>query len=129
MNQLYVVDSSAWLEYFADTDQADFFEEVLADPENLIVPVITIYEVFKKVLRERGENEALQVASQMQAGTIVDLTQSLALEAARHPLPLADSLIYATTIRWNAELWTQDEHFKDLPNVRYFPKPPLKTSN
>lgn len=122
MSQLYVVDSSAWLEYFADTERADLFEEVLAAPENLVVPVITIYEVFKKVLRECGENQALQIASQMQAGTVVDLTSSLALEAARHPLPLADSLIYATTIRWNAELWTQDEHFKDLPNVRYFPK-------
>ena len=122
MSQLYVVDSSAWLEYFADTERADLFEEVLAAPENLVVPVITIYEVFKKVLRECGENQALQIASQMQAGTIVELTPSLALEAARHPLPLADSLIYATTIRWNAELWTQDEHFKDLPNVRYFPK-------
>jgi predicted nucleic acid-binding protein len=122
VSQLYVVDSSAWLEYFADTERADLFEEVLAAPENLVVPVITIYEVFKKVLRECGENQALQIASQMQAGTVVDLTSSLALEAARHPLPLADSLIYATTIRWNAELWTQDEHFKDLPNVRYFPK-------
>lgn len=129
MRNLKVVDSSAWLEYFADTERADLFEAVLSDPENLVVPVITIYEVFKKVLLERGENEALQIASQMQVGTIVDLSQSLALEAARHPLPLADSLIYATTLRWDAELWTQDEHFKDLPHVRYFPKPPLKTSN
>ena len=122
MSQLYVVDSSAWLEYFADTERADLFEDVLSDPVNLVVPVITIYEVFKKVLRDHGENEALQIASQMQAGTIVDLTSSMALEAARHALPLADSLIYATTLRCGAELWTQDEHFKDLPHVRYFPK-------
>ncbi len=121
MSPLKIVDSSVWLEYFADTERADLFEDVLSDPENLVVPVITIYEVFKKVLRERGENEALQIASQMQAGIVVDLTPSLALEAARHQLPLADSLIYATTIRWDAELWTQDEHFKNLPNVRYFP--------
>lgn len=122
MSRLNVVDSSAWLEYFADTGRADLFEAPLSDSENLIVPVITIYEVFKKVLREYGENEALQIASQMQAGTVVDLNSSLALEAARHALPLADSIIYATALRWNAELWTQDEHFKDLPNVRYFPK-------
>jgi predicted nucleic acid-binding protein len=121
VSPLKIVDSSVWLEYFADTERADLFEDVLSDPENLVVPVITIYEVFKKVLRERGENEALQIASQMQAGIVVDLTPSLALEAARHQLPLADSLIYATTIRWDAELWTQDEHFKNLPNVRYFP--------
>jgi predicted nucleic acid-binding protein len=118
-----VVDSSAWLEYLADTDQAGHFEAALKDTENLIVPVITIYEVFKKVLRERGENEALQVASQMQSGMVVDLTQSLALEAARLNLPLADSVIYATAMMWEATLWTQDEHFKGLPSVSYFPKP------
>jgi predicted nucleic acid-binding protein len=119
-----VVDSSGWLEYLADSPQAVHFEQALQDTENLIVPVITIYEVFKKVLRERGEGDALLVASQMQSGTVIDLDPTLALEAARHPLPLADSLIYATAMSHGATLWTQDEHFKDLPNVRYFPKPP-----
>ncbi len=118
-----VVDSSGWLEYLADTDQAAHFEAALKDTGNLVVPVITIYEVFKKVLRLRGENEALQVASQMQNGTVVDLTLSLALDAARFRLPLADSIIYATAIQFGATLWTQDEHFKDLPKVNYFPRP------
>ena len=125
MNPLNIVDSSGWLEYFAGTEFAPHFEVPLSDPEHLIVPVITIYEVFKKILRERGESAALQAAGQMQAGTVVEIGTSLAMEAARHPLPLADSLIYATALRWNAELWTQDEHFKDLPLVRYFPKSPL----
>lgn len=123
MSGCNVVDSSAWLEYFADSGQAQHFEAALEDTENLIVPVVTIYEVFKKVLRERGENDALQIASQMHAGKVVELDQSLALEAARFHLPLADSTIYATTIRWDATLWTQDRHFRDLPNVNYFPKP------
>lgn len=118
-----VVDSSAWLEYLADSEQAVYFEDALQDTENLIVPVITIYEVFKKVLRERGENAALLVASQMQSGTVTHLDPALALEAARHALPLADSLIYATAMSQGATLWTQDSHFEDLPNVRYFPKP------
>ncbi len=122
MNQIHIVDSSGWLEYFSGSSFADHFEAPLSDPEHLVVPVITIYEVFKKILRERGESAALQAACQMQAGTVVNISTSLVLEAARHPLPLADSLIYATTLLWNAELWTQDEHFKDLPNVRYFPK-------
>lgn len=123
MNQLHIVDSSGWIEYFSGTAFAGHFEAPLTDPEHLIVPVITIYEVFKKILRERGESAALQAVGQMQAGTVVDISTSLAMEAARHPLPLADSLIYATALRWNAELWTQDEHFKDLPHVKYFPKP------
>lgn len=123
MSAAHVVDSSGWLEYFTDSRRADLFASAIEDTKNLIVPVISIYEVFKKVLRERGENDALQVVSLMQAGKVIELDSALALDAARHPLPLADSLIYATALRHGAILWTQDEHFKDLPQVRYFAKP------
>jgi len=119
-----VVDSSGWLEYFADSDRADFFATAIEDTANLLVPVISIYEVFKKVLRERGEDEALQVAATMQTGRVIDLDSALALEAARQPLPLADSIIYATALIHGATLWTQDEHFEGMPQVRYFSKPP-----
>lgn len=122
MSTANVIDSSAWLEYFADSDRAPSFADAIEDTEHLIVPVISIYEVFKKVLRERGENEALQVASIMQGGKVIDIDSALALEAARHSLPLADSIIYATAIRHEATLWTQDEHFKELSYVRFFPK-------
>jgi predicted nucleic acid-binding protein len=124
MKTLNVVDSSAWLEYLADTKRAGLFARAIEDVENLLVPVITLYEIFKKVLRERGESEALEVASVMQSGRLIGLDGTLAREAARHPLPLADSLIYATARHHQATLWTQDEHFKDLPDVRYFPLPP-----
>jgi toxin FitB len=119
VNGAHVVDSSGWLEYFADTERANFFAPAIENTEQLIVPVVTLYEVFKKVLRERGENEALQVASVMQAGRVVDVDASLALDAARYALPLADSLIYATALRHQATLWTQDAHFKGLPDVRF----------
>jgi toxin FitB len=120
-----VVDSSAWLEYFTDSDRAPLFAAAIEDAENLFVPVISIYEVFKKVLRERGEDDALQVASIMQGGQVIDVDSALALEAARYPLPLADSLIYATAVRCEATLWTQDEHFENFTSVRYFPKQPM----
>ena len=122
MSRANVVDSSGWLEYFADSNRASLFAKAIEDTGNLIVPVISIYEVFKKVLRERGEDDALQAAGMMQAGIIVDIDGALALEAARYSLPLADSFIYATAIRHEATLWTQDEHFEQLPNVRYFPR-------
>ena len=86
------------------------------------MPVLTVYEVFKKFLRERGESDALQAVSAMRSGHIVDVDASLALEAGRFSLPLADSLIYATTQRHDATLWTQDEDFEGLAGVRYFPK-------
>jgi len=124
----HVVDSSGWLEYFTDSDRADLFAPAIEDTEHLLVPVISIYEVFKKVLRERGEDDALQVASLMQAGRVIDLDGELVLEAARHALPMADSLIYATALRHGATLWTQDEHFKDLPEVRYFAKKPMASA-
>lgn len=122
MSANHIVDSSGWLEYLADSKSATFFAPAIEDTEHLLVPVITIYEVFKKVLRERGENEALQVASMMQGGQVIELDSALALDAARYPLPLADSLIYATALRHGATLWTQDEHFKDLPGVKYLAK-------
>ena len=124
MRTTNVVDSSGWLEYFVDSDRASLFASAIEDAGNLVVPVISVYEVFKKVFRERGEGDALQIASMMQIGQVIDMDCGLALEAARHSLPLADSLIYATAMRHEAILWTQDEHFKDLPNVRFFPKPP-----
>jgi predicted nucleic acid-binding protein len=123
MNSANVVDSSGWLEYFTDSDRAPLFAAAIENTANLFVPVISIYEVFKKVLQERGEDDALQIASMMQVGQLIDLDCTLALEAARYQLPFADSIIYATATRHEAMVWTQDEHFKDLPNVRYFPRP------
>lgn len=116
------VDSSAWLEYFADTKRAKLFAAAIEDTDHLIVPVVTVYEVFKKFLRERGESDALQAVSAMRSGQIVDLDVSLALEAGRFDLPPADSLIYATAQRHGATLWTQDDDFAGLSDVRYFPK-------
>lgn len=124
MSAANVVDSSGWLEYLTDSERAPFYAPAIEDTVNLLVPAISIHEVFKKVFRERGEDAALQIAAIMQVGQVVDLDGSLALEAARHPLPMADSIIYATAMRHEATLWTQDEHFRDLPNVIYFPKLP-----
>jgi toxin FitB len=116
------VDSSGWLEYFIDSERAPLFAPAIEDTSNLIVPIITLCEVFKKVLRERGEHDALQIASVMQTGTIVELNALLAMSAARFQLPLADSIIYATAQHYQATLWTQDEHFEQLTGVRYFRK-------
>ena len=118
-----VVDSSAWLEYFADGPNADFFAPAIEDASNLIVPSISIFEVFKRVLQQRGESDALQAAALMQQGRVVNLDTSIALEAAKvsndYKLPLADSIILATAQAHNATLWTQDSDFDGLPGVQY----------
>ena len=121
-----IVDSSGWLAYFADEPNAKHFLAPLSDSALLVVPTLTIYEVFKVILRETSENEALQAAVAMQKGTVVDLTTALAIAASKlsleHNLPMADSIILATAREFNAILWTQDSDFKDLANVKYFPK-------
>ncbi len=121
-----IIDSSAWLSYFTDEPTAIHFSTPIQDVKSLVVPVITIYEVFKVVLRESSENDALQAIAAMQKGTVVDLTSSLAIAASKlsiqHKLPMADSIILATAKNYNATIWTQDIDFKDIPGVNYFPK-------
>ncbi len=122
MSGLNLVDSSGWLEFLVDSDRAQLFEDAILDTEKLIVPVISIYEVIKRILRENDENEARRALQAMTQGTVVDLDLSIALDAVGNKLPLADSIIYATAMRFGAILWTQDEHFEYLNNVRYFSK-------
>ena len=121
-----IVDSSGWLEYFAEGDNADFFAPAIEDTKNLLVPVICIYEVFKKILLQSGINEAQVHISDMKQGQVIEIDESLALSAAQLSadlkLPMADSLILAATRANNAILWTQDEHFKDLEGVQYIKK-------
>lgn len=117
-----VLDSSCWLEVFADTERADLFIAALEVPEALVVPVLTIYEVTKKLHRDVGEEAAVAALSLMQRGTVVPVDLHLALDAAVNGLPMADSLIYATARAHGAELWTQDGHFEGLDGVRLFAK-------
>ena len=123
-----VVDSSAWLEYFSAGRNASFFAEPIEDIEALVVPTLTLFEVFKRVLQQRDESAALQVAAVMQQGNIVDLGAGIAVNAARLSvdlkLPLADSVILATARQNGAELWTQDADFKGIEGVQYRKRKP-----
>jgi predicted nucleic acid-binding protein len=111
------------MEFFADTERAPLFVPAVEQVEHLVMPLITVYEVVKKLAREAGDEAAAAALSLMQRGRLVDIDLSLVLEAATLGLPLADSLIYATARRHGAELWTQDADFQGLPGVKYFPKP------
>ena len=121
-----IVDSSGWLEYFADGPYADFFAPALEDVSKLLVPSISVYEVFKRVYQQRGEDAALEAFSAMAQGLIIELDTTLALNAAKlsvtYKLPMADSIILATAHAHQAVLWTQDADFKDIPGVQYLPK-------
>jgi predicted nucleic acid-binding protein len=118
-----VVDSSGWLEYFGEGANSRYFAPVIRKTNELVVPTISMYEVYKKIVLERDEEEALSAIGWMSIGQIVDLDQELALVAAvlsvEYKLPMADSIIYATARAQNATLWTQDEHFRDLDQVKY----------
>lgn len=122
---LGVVDSSGWLEYFAEGPNAESFAQPVEQVGALVVPVIVLYEVFKHVLLRRGEEAALRAVAHMRQGRVVEVDATLAVEAARlsatHRLPMADSLILATARRTGAVLWTQDADFEGIDGVNYIP--------
>ncbi|HLO28323.1 MAG TPA: type II toxin-antitoxin system VapC family toxin [Anaerolineales bacterium] len=121
-----VIDSSGWLEYFINGENASFFAPAIQDVANAVVPTISIFEVFKRILIEKGRTDALEAVAIMYDGEIVDLDREIALIAAdlsfELKLPMADSIILATARAHNATLWTQDEHFKDIEGVKYIAK-------
>ena len=120
------VDSSGWIEYFTAGPNSGFFAGAIENVNELIVPALAVYEVFKWVSRERGETQALKAVAHMQLGDVVDLDSKLAIHAARlslqAKLPMADSIVYATARASEATLWTQDDDFKGLEDVKYIPK-------
>jgi len=121
-----IVDSSGWLEYFGGGPNADLFGAPIEETSTLVVPVLCLFEVFKRIIRDCTEGDALEAAVAMQQGLVVDLTADLALAAARlsasENLPLADSIILATAREYNATLWTQDSDFEGMAGVRYIAK-------
>lgn len=121
-----VVDSSGWIEYVVDGPNAGRFEEPLLEKQKLVVPAISIFEVYRYVLRERGRPHALEVAAVMRQGIVVDLDAELSVEAAEqsalHRLPMADAIIYTVARIHDATLWTQDTDFEGLEGVQYLPK-------
>ena len=118
-----VVDTSGWIEFLFEGSNADVFAPLVEDVDELLVPVICLYEVFKKVNAVADEPKALQAIGQMKQGRVIEVTEAIALRAAlislKHRLPMADSLILATAWSEQATLWTQDEHFAELPGVEY----------
>jgi len=118
-----VVDSSGWLDYFASGPNADFFSDPIEDTAELLVPTISLYDVFKRILQQRSETEALKAVAFMQSGSILDLTSTIALHAANISndlkIPMADSVMLASARENDAILWTQDGDFEGLDGVRY----------
>lgn len=126
-----VVDSSAWLEYFAEGPNAEYFAGAIEDTENLVVPTLSLYEVFKRIVQQRSEADALQATAVMLQGMVADLTAGVALDAARlslgSSLPLADAVMLATARARTATFWTQDSHFEGMAGVKYPPAETRKT--
>jgi predicted nucleic acid-binding protein len=121
-----VIDSSGWLEYFIGGENASFFAPAIQDVAHVVVPTISIFEVFKRILIEKGRTDALEAIAIMYDGKVVDLDREIALLAAdasfELKLPMADSIILATSRAHDATLWTQDEHFKEIEGVKYIEK-------
>jgi predicted nucleic acid-binding protein len=121
-----VVDSSGWLEYFANGPNAEFFADAIENTDELIVPSISMYEVFKRVLQQRNEQDALQAIATMGQGRVIELDMEIALSSAKLStelkLPMADSIILATARLHSAILWTQDSDLGVIEGVQYIQK-------
>jgi predicted nucleic acid-binding protein len=121
-----VVDSSGWLEYFADASNADLFAPAIEKTDELVVPIVSIFDVFKRMRQQKGDEAALQAVTAMMQGQIVELDSTLALSAAKLSgdlqIPMADSMILATAQAFDAELWTQDADLKGIEKVNYIEK-------
>lgn len=121
-----LIDSSAWIAYFTGEKNAKHFRKIIKNTEKLIVPSMVIYEVFKKIIKEKDKNTAIKYAGHMSQGKVVSFDMPTALSAAiissEYHLAMADSIILATAQEYNAILWTQDADFKDIPGVKFFKK-------
>jgi toxin FitB len=118
-----LVDTSGWIEYFFDGPNASFFSAPIEAVDELVVPTVCLFEAFKKISLVADESRGLRAITQMRQGRVIDLTADIALKASvlslQHRLPMADSLIYATARAEGATVWTQDEHFRGLPQVNF----------
>lgn len=121
-----VMDSSGWLEYFADGSNAAYFAPTIQNLDELLVPTISLYEVFKRVLQQVGETKALEAIAVMMQGHVIDLSTTVAIRAAKLSeelkIPMADSIMLATAREHEAVLWTQDADFASIPDVKYVSK-------
>ena len=121
-----IVDSSCWVEYLMNSSIGIAVSPIVENPTELIVPTITLYEVYKKLITEKSDDYAMSIIAYMRSGNVISLDLGLSILAAqislKYKLPMADSIIFATATHHSAVLWTGDKHFKGIPNVRYFPK-------
>ena len=121
-----IVDSSLWVEYFVENDIDQSIIDIIKDTSNLYVPVISLYEIYKKFLSISDSEKANIAVDIMQNAAVIDINPQLAVLAAQlgkqHKLPMADSIIYATAVLYDAEIYTQDKHFENLDRVWYFGK-------
>lgn len=120
---LNVVDSCGWLAFFGGEANASFFEAAFVNPDQLIVPALTLYEVGKRMLQDRGEAAALEALAVMQKGRVVQLEPAELFEAAKtaaqHRLSMGDAIIWQTAQVYGATLYTQDAGLSQMPNVRF----------
>ena len=123
---MIIVDSCGWLEWFTNGNLADSYERYLVDQNNILMPTIVLYEVYKILKREAGEEKALLAAGYMKNSTVIPLDEELALAAAdvalQERLAMADAIIVAAAQKNNSKIITSDTDLKGHSSVTYIPK-------
>ncbi len=123
---MIVIDTSGWLEYFTGGPNSNIFSTAIKNNPKIIIPTIILYDLWKKISREKGEDKVIEVVAQLKRFDIISLDESLSISVAKisneFKIPMADSIIYGTAKKYNATLWAQDPDFKDFENVKYIEK-------
>ncbi len=123
---MHIVDTCGWIEWLTDGALAESYAPYLADSDNLVVPALMQFELYKWCLREKDEAAALDVIGLTEACRVRPLDTRIALSAAdlsaRHKLAMADAIVYATALSVDGKLLTSDAHFKGLPEVLFWQK-------
>ena len=121
--KLISIDSFGWIERFTKGPRARQYKQIIesAESKEIVTSVVVLYEVYKKIKKMKGEEEALLAVAVLSQTTIVPIDQSISLEAADYSLELglhfSDALVYATARHWKARLYTSDEDLRELKDV------------
>ena len=122
-----VVDSSGWIEFFKAGFNGPVFKTVIEERDELLVPVIALYEVHKILSRTQPAGRVTAALNVMRLGRVIELTDSRAIAASHaatlHKLAMADAAMYSIAQEFKASFWTQDVDYEGLPGVNYLVKP------
>lgn len=118
-----LLDSWAWMEYFFGSEKGARVRSIVDDPAEAIVATkVNVFEVYHKVLKERGKEAAERFTHFLLNRCLmddldVDTIKLACEEKMKFGLGMADAVILATAVKHGARLFTGDLDFRRTTSV------------